>query len=97
MHNLLKESSRHFYYWPINLPTQDDVMEGVDIAKIDKMAIRTILFDTRRLHISNILLLTEPKTTKKILRQAKQLGLVSNRNSWMILNLVSGRFFLSHC
>ena len=82
VHNLLKETSRHFYYWPVMLPDRSNKAQ-------DRELIRNILFDTRDLDISNILLLTEPKTTKKILQQAKQLGLVSNKNKWLIMNLVS--------
>ena len=49
---------------------------------------RLSLLKSRSDDLNNLLIIADPNTTKALLCEAKKLGLVSDRNKWIILNMV---------
>ena len=58
-------------------------------SSISEEIFRNTLVASRKRSIVNYLLLTKTSVTRKVIRQARKLGMISPTYSWLILNPVS--------
>ena len=67
-------------------------------SSISEEIFRNTLVASRKRSIVNYLLLTKTSVTRKVIRQARKLGMISPTYSWLILNPVSKDYYSPrHC